>query len=154
MGLGALTKGLHAVFYPLAVVGVLAWRHPGARRLAAVVPAGRVLIFVAVLVPWYAYVETNIRVSCAIIFSTSSGVTSSTGATRRTTTPCRCRFSGWSTGPLSAVDVFHSRRVAQADAACGPRTALGWDTSGATCGGVAGVTRVSILFSSCRITTC
>ena len=58
MGLGALTKGLHAVLYPLAVVGVLAWRHPGSR------PVWRrlfrwqgLLIFGAVLVPWYAYIE-------------------------------------------------------------------------------------------------
>ncbi len=58
MSLGALTKGLHAVLYPLAVAGVLAWRHPATRpvwrRLFR--PPG-LLILAVILVPWYAYVE-------------------------------------------------------------------------------------------------
>lgn len=59
MGLGAMTKGLHAVVYPLAAAGVLAWRQPDTRpvwkRLFSR-PTGW-LILATILVPWYAYIE-------------------------------------------------------------------------------------------------
>ncbi len=58
MGLGALTKGLHAALYPLAVVGVLAWLHPGTRPVwRRLFRPGGILIFLAVVTPWYAYIE-------------------------------------------------------------------------------------------------
>jgi 4-amino-4-deoxy-L-arabinose transferase-like glycosyltransferase len=58
MALGAFCKGLHGLFYPLAVAGVLAWRHPQTRPAwrQLLRPAGP-LIFAAILVPWYAAVE-------------------------------------------------------------------------------------------------
>ena len=55
MGLGAVSKGLHGALYPLAVAGLLAWRHPQTRpvwkKLAQ--PAGAA-VFAGILVPWYA----------------------------------------------------------------------------------------------------
>lgn len=58
MALGALSKGVHAVFYPLAVAGILAWRHPGTRPVWRRLfhPAGW-LLFAAVWAPWHVYVE-------------------------------------------------------------------------------------------------
>ncbi len=55
MGLGACSKGLHGALYPLAVAGLLAWRHPQTRPIWKKLwqPAG-LLAFLAILVPWYA----------------------------------------------------------------------------------------------------
>ncbi len=58
MGLGVASKGLHGALYPLAVAGLLAWRHPATRPVwrKLLQPAGPLGVL-ALLVPWYAAVE-------------------------------------------------------------------------------------------------
>ncbi len=60
MALGVGCKGLHGAIYPLLVAAVLAWRYPATRpawkRLLS--PAGP-LVLLALLVPWYAVVESR-----------------------------------------------------------------------------------------------
>ena len=60
MGLGVCSKGLHGALYPLAVAGLLAWRHPGTRPVwkTLLQPAG-VLAFLVILIPWYAAVAAR-----------------------------------------------------------------------------------------------
>ncbi len=60
MALGTAFKGLHGAIYPLLVAGLLAWRHPATRPAwrQLLYPAGP-LLFVALLVPWYAAVEAR-----------------------------------------------------------------------------------------------
>ncbi len=60
MGLGACSKGLHGALYPLAVAGLLAWRHPGTRPVWKKLwqPAGW-LTFLAILIPWYAVIAVR-----------------------------------------------------------------------------------------------
>ncbi len=57
MGLGVASKGLHGALYPLAVAGLLAWRHPETRPVWKRLwqPAGP-LVFLALLLPWYAVI--------------------------------------------------------------------------------------------------
>ncbi len=58
MGLGTMSKGLHAALYPLAVAGIVAWLRPESRgfwkNLFSFYGLG---LFLLILVPWYAYVE-------------------------------------------------------------------------------------------------
>ena len=60
MAVGVGCKGLHGALYPLAVAAVLAWRFPATRPAwrALLRPAGP-LLFLALLVPWYAAVEVR-----------------------------------------------------------------------------------------------
>ncbi len=60
MGLGACSKGLHGALYPLAVAGLLAWRHPATRPVWKRLwqPAGT-LTFLAILIPWYAVIAAR-----------------------------------------------------------------------------------------------
>ncbi len=60
MGLGACSKGLHGALYPLAVAGLLAWRHPKTRPVWKKLwqPAG-ILTFLMILIPWYAVVAAR-----------------------------------------------------------------------------------------------
>ena len=60
MALGTACKGLHGALYPLMVAGWLAWRHPATRPAwkQLLRPAGP-LLFLALLVPWYAAVESR-----------------------------------------------------------------------------------------------
>ena len=60
MALGAGCKGLHGAIYPLAVAALVAWRRPATRPVwrELLHPAGP-LLFLALLVPWYAAVEAR-----------------------------------------------------------------------------------------------
>ncbi|MBE7212885.1 MAG: glycosyltransferase family 39 protein [Gluconacetobacter diazotrophicus] len=60
MALGVMCKGLHGALYPLAVVAILAWQLPATRPAWKLLlrPAG-VLVFVALVVPWYAAVAAR-----------------------------------------------------------------------------------------------
>ncbi len=60
MAVGVGCKGLHGALYPLAVGAILAWRVPAARPAWRALwrPAGP-LLFLALLVPWYAAVEAR-----------------------------------------------------------------------------------------------
>ncbi len=60
MALGTGCKGLHGAIYPLLVAGALAWRYPATRPAwkKLLSPAGP-LVFLALLVPWYAVVEAR-----------------------------------------------------------------------------------------------
>lgn len=60
MALGSFSKGLHGAGYPLAVAAILAWWHPASRPVwkKLLRPAG-LLIFVAILAPWYAAMEIH-----------------------------------------------------------------------------------------------
>ena len=60
MGLGVCSKGLHGVLYPLAIAGLLAWRHPETRPVwrKLLQPAG-VLAFLGILIPWYGVIAAR-----------------------------------------------------------------------------------------------
>ena len=60
MALGVGSKGLHGALYPLAVAGLLAWRHPATRPTWKKLwqPAGP-LVFLAMLIPWYAVIAAR-----------------------------------------------------------------------------------------------
>ncbi len=54
MGLGVCCKGLHGAIYPLAVAGLLAWRHPGTRPAwKKLLEPGGLAVFLAIVTPWY-----------------------------------------------------------------------------------------------------
>ncbi|MDK3156659.1 glycosyltransferase family 39 protein [Kamptonema cortianum] len=58
MGLGTMCKGLHAMLYPLAVAGVVAWLKPGSRSFwKGLFSLQGAALFLLIVVPWYAYVE-------------------------------------------------------------------------------------------------
>ncbi len=60
MALGSFGKGLHGAGYPLGVAAIVAWWHPASRPLWKQLfqPAG-LLIFLVVMVPWYAAMERH-----------------------------------------------------------------------------------------------
>ena len=60
MGLGVCSKGLHGALYPLVVAGVLAWSYPATRPIwRKLWQPGGLLVFFAILIPWYAAVAAR-----------------------------------------------------------------------------------------------
>jgi 4-amino-4-deoxy-L-arabinose transferase-like glycosyltransferase len=61
IALGSLSKGLHALFFPLVAISATAWVKPSVRpvwRRFLLRPHGWILFF-AVLAPWYAVIESR-----------------------------------------------------------------------------------------------
>ena len=113
MGLGALTKGLHAVFYPLAVAASSRGGTRRAARLAAPLPAGR-----GRDPRPRAGAVVRIRRAPISGFPARSFSQRTMGSCRQPALPAgqqrraSAHFRAGASGALFAVDVFHPCRVA------------------------------------------